>query len=266
MTGIASLLMALMQLGDLIPRGNRVIVFEQIYWVFLVLGTLVGVVVIGYALWKAYKYRDRDGVEDEYERPQLGEIPQGSGGGRKLFLSFSLSAIIVITLILWTYGTLLYVETAPAQETDALEIDVVGYQFGWEFTYPNGHVEDSNTPDGALRVPTDRMVTLNITSRDVFHNFGIMELRVKVDAIPGQTTETWFRAEEPAEYTARCFELCGAGHSFMTSDVVVMEQSAYQEWYSNTSAEDSGGNESGNGGGNGSGGGNQTTATPTPSS
>lgn len=256
MIGIASLLMAPMQIGDLIPRGNRVIVFERIYWVFLVLGTLVGVVVIGYILWKAYKYRDRPGLEDEYERPQLGEVPQGGGGGRKLFLSFSLSAIIVISLIVWTYGTLLYVETAPAQETNTLEIDVVGFQFGWEFHYPNGYVATSTAGD-ALRVPTDRMVTLNITSSDVFHNFGIMELRVKADAIPGQQTDTWFRAEEPAEYTARCYELCGAGHSFMTADVVVMEQSAYQEWYSNTSASES--SASGSGGSGGSGG-----ATPTP--
>lgn len=256
MTGTASLLMALMQIGDLIPRGNRVIVFQRIYWVFLVLGTLVGVVVIGYILWKAYKYRDRPDLEDEYERPQLGEVPQGGGGGRKLFLSFSLSAIIVISLIVWTYGTLLYVETAPAQETNALEIDVVGYQFGWEFHYPNGHVEDS-TAGGALRVPTGQMVTLNITSADVFHNFGIMELRVKADAIPGQHTDTWFRANEPANYTARCYELCGAGHSFMTADVVVMEPSAYQDWYSNTTAQTP--TPSGSGGQGGSGG-----STPTP--
>ena len=238
--------MTLMQIGDLIPRGSRVIVFDRIYWVFLVLGTLVGVVVIGYALWKAYKYRERDGVEDEYDRPQLGEVPQGGGGGRKLFLSFSLSAIIVISLIVWTYGTLLYVETAPAQEADALEIEVVGFQFGWEFHYPNGYVATS-TADEPFRVPANRMVTMTVTSDDVFHNFGISELRVKSDAIPGQTTDTWFRADEPAEYTARCYELCGAGHSFMTADVVVMEQDAFDEWYANTSA-DGGSNTSSDGG------------------
>jgi len=235
-----------MQIGDLIPRGSRVVVFDRIYWVFLVLGTLVGIVVIGYALWKAYKYRDRPGLEDEYDRPQLGEVPQGGGGGRKLFLSFSLSAIIVISLIVWTYGTLLYVETAPAQETDALQVEVVGFQFGWEFHYPNGYVATS-TAGEPFRVPANRMVSLTVTSKDVFHNFGISELRVKSDAIPGQTTETWLRSDEPGEYTARCYELCGAGHSFMTADVVVMEQDAFDEWYANTSA-DGGSNTSSNGG------------------
>ena len=226
-----------MQLGDLIPRGTRMIVFERIYVVFLLLGTLVGIVVISYTLWKAYKYRDRDGRGDDgVDRPELGEIPQGSGGGRKLALSFSLSAVIVIALILWTYGTLLYVETAPAQETGELQIDVTGYQFGWQFEYPNGHVEDSSA-GGALRVPADRMVTMSVTSSDVFHNFGVMELRVKSDAIPGQTTNTWFRADEPGEYTARCYELCGAGHSFMTADVIVMEPEAFEDWYADTEAD-----------------------------
>ena len=232
-----------MQLGDLIPRGSRVVVFERIYWVFLLLGTAVGIVVISYTLWKAYKYRDRDGRGDDgIDRPTLGEVPQGGGGGRKLFLSFSISAVIVISLIVWTYGTLLYVEdpsgTAVAQSGDPIEITVTGYQFGWRYTYPNGHVEDS-TAGGALRVPADRMIDLSVTSDDVFHNFGVTELRVKSDAIPTQTTETWFIAEETGEYTARCYELCGAGHSFMTSPVIVMEPAAYEEWYANTTAEGS---------------------------
>lgn len=226
-----------LQLGGLIPRGTRVAVFNRIYWVFLVLGTIVGIVVIAYLLWKAYKYRDRPGrtEEDAEDRPQLGELPQSTGGGRKLLLSFSLSAIIVISLIVWTYGTLLYVETAPAQEEDALEIDVDGYQFGWQFHYPNGYTADSQRGD-ALRVPVNRMVKLTVSSNDVFHNFAITDLRVKVDAMPGQTTETWFRATETNTHKAACYELCGAGHSYMNAEVIVMSQAEWNEWYANTTA------------------------------
>lgn len=226
-----------LQLGGLIPRGTRVAVFERIYWVFLVLGTIVGIVVIGYLLWKAYKYRDRPGraEEDDVDRPQLGELPPSTGGGKKLLLSFSLSAIIVISLIVWTYGTLLYVETAPAQQEDSLDIEVEGFQFGWEFQYPNGYSANSQQ-DEALRVPANRMVKLSVTSTDVFHNFAITDLRVKADAIPGQTTETWFRADEPGTHKAACFELCGAGHSYMNAEVIVMPPDEWNEWYANTTA------------------------------
>lgn len=223
--------------GGLIPRGTRVEVFSDIYWVFLWLGTLVGVVVVGYMLYVAYEYRHDGEPADDGDRPSLGELPTGGGKGGKLFLSLGLSAVIVVSLIAWTYGTLLYVEgDSPVDGQDHLDVDVVGYQFGWTFTYPNGH----NTT--TLRVPADKAVQLRVTSRDVFHNFGIPALKVKSDAIPGHRTNTWFIAEEPGEYTAKCYELCGVGHSYMQATVVVMSEEEYEAWYANTT--DSGANTS----------------------
>lgn len=219
---------ALLQSG-IVPRGTRENVFDQIYLVFLVLGTIVGIIVIGYMLWKAYKYR-ASAVEDDgdVDRPRLGELPTGGGGGRKLFLSFALSTVIVVSLIVWTYGTLLYIEQDVVAESaeERMEVTVEGYQFGWGFIYPSG-VVTNNT----MRVPVDTEIRMTVTSNDVFHNFGIPDLKVKTDAIPGQTTETWFIADETGTYQAQCYELCGAGHSYMSGEVVVMEQSAFEEWH-----------------------------------
>ncbi|MFB6104703.1 MAG: cytochrome c oxidase subunit II [Halobacteriaceae archaeon] len=218
--------------GGIVPRGSREAVFNQIFGVFLALGTLVGIVVIGYMLYNVYKYRDHGDEGSDADRPELGEIPQGGGGGRKLFLSFALSAIIVISLITWTYFTLLYVESggAAADAEDALTVHVQGYRFGWQYTYPNG------ATTGTLRVPEDRPVRLVVTSADVFHNFGIAAFHVKTDAIPGQTTDTWFVPDEQGQYLAQCYELCGAGHSFMQSQVIVMPPTDWQAWYQNTTA------------------------------
>jgi cytochrome c oxidase subunit 2 len=213
--------------------GTQSQLFDVIFWVFLVLGTIVGVVVIAYTLYNAYKYRDRGEEVDEEDRPVLGELPTGEGGGRKLFLSFFLSAVIVISLVVWTYGALLYVEAGPAEQgTDEnLDVDVIGFQFGWTFEYPNGYEADNE-----LRVPADQVVTLTVTADDVWHNFGIPDLNVKADAIPGQTTETWFIAEETGEHQAWCFELCGIGHSDMVADVIVMEPEEFEEWYEDPEA------------------------------
>jgi cytochrome c oxidase subunit 2 len=241
MLGPPELAATLTQVGGLIPRGTRVDVFQQIYWAFLVLGTLVGVVVIGYMVYNAYKYRDHEGREEPEDPPQLGETPQGGGKGRKLFLSFALSAIVVISLIVWTYGTLLFVEgETVAAGTDIEDMEytageevtvfVEGYQFGWRFQYPNG----VNTTD-TLRVPRDTQVNLIVTSSDVHHNFWIPDQRAKPDAIPGQRTSTWFEADETGTYRAECAELCGAGHSYMGGEVVVMEQDAFDQWYTNQS-------------------------------
>jgi len=213
-------------------------VFNTVYLVFLILGTLVGVVVIGYTLTKAWRYRDDGERDDESEsdkvvRPVLGHLPTGSGGGKKLFVSFGISAVIVLSLIVWTYSALLFVDDAPpeveAEGEDPLEIDVVGKQFNWEYTYPNGHTEEPT-----LYIPEDRPIRLKVTAADVWHNYGINEFRVKTDAIPGQTTTAWFVADETGTYEAVCYELCGSGHSAMRGDVVVMEQEEFEEWYANT--------------------------------
>jgi cytochrome c oxidase subunit 2 len=206
--------------------------FNRIYDVFLWLGTAVGVVVVAYLLYNAYRYRDGADRSEaaEADRPTLGEVPTGGGQGRKLAVSLFLSAVIVVSLIVWTYTSLLYFETAPDERDDALEVRVEGYQFGWEFVYPNGH---RNT---TLRVPRGRMVELTVTSRDVFHNFGVPAFKIKADAIPGQTTDTWFVANRTGTFRAQCYELCGAGHSYMHADVVVMEPAAYEVWYADAAA------------------------------
>lgn len=215
--------------------------FTEIFLVFLVLGTLVGVVVMAYMMYNAYKYRDGAHRRDEeFDRPRVGELPTGEGGGKKLFVSFGISAIIVISLIGWTYGTLLYVESGPPAvedeaEGESLEIDVIGQQFSWQFVYPNGHSERDQ-----LIVPADTVVELHVTSDDVWHTFGAPELRVKADAIPGQVDETWFIAEETGEYEAWCYELCGVGHSRMTADVTVVDQEEFDEWYAQTEGESDG--------------------------
>jgi len=214
-------------------------VFQRIFLVFLGLGTLVGTVVISYTLYNAYKYRYREDVDPapDADRPELGELPEGGGKGKKLFLSFGLSAIIVLSLVAWTYGALVMVENggvAQAEgDVDSIDVHIVGYQFGWEFHYPNGHVENTQT-GGKLYVPVDSVVNLSVTSDDVHHNFGIPELRVKSDAIPGQTTDAWFVTEETGTYQAACYELCGQGHSYMDADVVVMETDEFQDWYGST--------------------------------
>gem|GEM_PF-357976 len=266
---------------------SRIDVFEQIYLVFLVLGTLVGAVVIAYTLYKVYKYRA--GADHDYDvgRPQLGELPTGADkGGRKLFLSFTISALIVVSLIAWTYGLLLYVETGSAEvPEDGVEIEVTGDNFAWEFEYQddqrlpqdqvdeavevmgqqatadalraardNGSLsysaaladgmdaesEDDVAPSdidenvgsiGSVNVPVGREVHIDTTSGDVWHTFGIPELRVKSDAIPGEVSETWFVAEEAGDYDANCYELCGSGHSGMSATVTAMPSAQFDSWY-----------------------------------
>lgn len=213
-------------------------VFSEIFFVFLVIGTIVGVVVVVYTLYHVYKYRDTGEGSEGFNPPQLGELPTGqdSDKSKKLFMSFGLSAVIVISVVVYSYTLLLYVESGPASEIETegdanMEIQVSGFRFGWEFIYPNGQSE-FNT----MRVPAgeDQVIRLQVTSTDVWHNFGSSELRIKADAIPGETEQEWFIADEPGTYTVECYELCGAAHSQMTGEIIVMQPDEFNEWYEGT--------------------------------
>lgn len=201
-------------------------VFEEIFLVFLVLGTIVGVVVIGYMLYNGWRYRAS--VADEpADPPRVGELPVGEGGGKKLALSFTLSAIIVLGLIIWSYSAVLYVDQGPEIEEN-MEVEVIATQFAWEFVYENG---ESTTNE--LVIPQDQFVRFSVTApdNDVWHTFGVTELRIKADAIPGHVSSEWVIADTPGVYLAECFELCGAGHSFMEADVIVLPPDQFDEWY-----------------------------------
>jgi cytochrome c oxidase subunit 2 len=232
-------------------------VFSEIFFVFLAIGTTVGIVVVAYTLYHVYKYRDTGesgedgGKDDGFDAPQLGELPRGQEGGKskKLFMSFGLSAIIVISLVVYSYGLLLYVEQGPSEDIDAggetMDIEVTAYQFGWQFEYPNGHVEQNT-----LRVPqgANRTIRLHVTSRDTWHALGVQSMHVKADAIPGQTDTTWFIPQETGTHQIECFELCGVGHSQMVGEIIIMEQSEFDDWYAETESDDSdGGSDGGDG-------------------
>ncbi|QLG48835.1 cytochrome c oxidase subunit II [Natrinema halophilum] len=205
---------------------TRVDVFQEIFLVFLALGTIVGIVVVAYTLYNAYKYRDTGETDSDVNLPSVGELPTGGKGGKKLFLSFGISAIIVISLVVWTYSMLLYVEDPGQQQEEELNVEVTGQNFAWFFEYENG-IQSTAT----LRVPADERVWLDVTSGDVWHAFGIPDQRVKADAIPGEYDRTWFEAEEAGQtHEIKCYELCGEFHTSMTGSVQVMEPEAFDEW------------------------------------
>lgn len=212
-------------------------VFDSIFLVFLILGTLVGIIVVAYMMYNAYQYREGATLESDFEAPTVGELPTGGAGGKKLFLSFAISAIIVISLVAWTYMALLYVEQGATQDIETeYDIEIVGEQFSWTAIYPNGETDTTFDPDpdrGSIAIPEDTMVGLTVSAQDddVWHTFGVTELRIKVDAIPGQESQSWLLVEEQGTYTIECFELCGAGHSDMQGALQVIDADEWEEQY-----------------------------------
>ncbi|MGO9886864.1 MAG: cytochrome c oxidase subunit II [Solirubrobacteraceae bacterium] len=116
-----------------------------------------------------------------------------------------------------------------------LTICVQGRQYIWRYVYGAGCEHNPfalKLPYSyqEMVVPANTTVVISITSIDVIHSWWVPSLGGKVDAVPGYTTYTWFKAKGPALYHGQCAQLCGRQHAFMTALVDVVSPAAYQAW------------------------------------
>ncbi len=152
---------------------------------------------------------------------------QGDGayipGNTLLEIIWTVVPLIIVTLLgVQTWAVYKEYRHVPK---DAYEVNVEGFMWGWNVTYPEG-IKTINE----LRVPAGRPVKVNLTSKDVLHAFFIPEYRVQEEAIPGRTTFFWFKPSRAGEYRAYCTEFCGNGHSLMLAKVVAMEKDGFDAW------------------------------------
>lgn len=137
--------------------------------------------------------------------------------------------------IVWTFIPLVLVvvlgyigadNLAQIRKVDpqAVEVKVVGFQWGWRFEYPQGFT--SNT----LYLPVDKQVVLKMESVDVLHSFWVPEFRVKHDLVPGRIEEYRITPTLIGDYKVRCAEICGTSHAYMESPIKVVSQAEYETW------------------------------------
>ncbi len=158
-----------------------------------------------------------------YRRREGGRPAQRVKGGpviESLFIIVPLG--FFLTWFSLGYRDFVWLRTPPA---DAMDIYVMGKQWMWKFSYPQG----PNAVD-VLRVPAGRPVRLLLTSRDVIHSFFVPEFRVKQDVLPGRYTQTWFVATRPGLYQVLCAEYCGLSHSMMRGEVAVLPPAEFDAW------------------------------------
>jgi cytochrome c oxidase subunit 2 len=138
---------------------------------------------------------------------------------------------------------------------DAILVHAVGQQFNWNFHLPGPDGQfgrrdvsfvsnsnplglDPNDPAGKddivtlgeLHVPLNRPVIIELSSKDVIHNFCLPHMRIAGDAIPGSLIPMWFKPVKTGTYEIVCGQLCGLGHYGMKGTLVVDTPEDYQAW------------------------------------
>ena len=141
-------------------------------------------------------------------------------------------------------------------DLSAMQVEVTGQQFIWYFRYPGPDavfgrtklslvapananplgIDPSDTyghddiVTSQLVLPANREVDLTLRAQDVIHGFAIPEMRIKQNAIPGQTTHIHFTPETPGDYAILCTQVCGMGHYRMLATLHVLPLADFNTW------------------------------------
>jgi cytochrome c oxidase subunit 2 len=190
-------------------------------------------------------------------------------GSRRLEITWTVIAIVLFAgLAIIQAGTWSFIKQGFPPEDQSVLVEVTAKQFEWHVRYPGpdrqfgqaddalisrdnplGLVEtdpaaadDIIAPVNTLHVPVNQNILIFLKSRDqefkeVIHSFFVPQLRVKQDAVPGQTIKVWFNATQTGAYEIACAELCGLGHYRMRATVTVEALEAFDGWLQKVKAE-----------------------------
>lgn len=193
--------------------------------VVTIISVICTVAIVGSMLYFAVIYRQRNGVD--HETPMI-------EGNNTLEVIWTVFPTLVCIWVAWLgYDAFVDLRTPPA---DAMEINVTGRKWQWDFQYRNG-----KKTTGELVVPVDRPVKLIMTSAPteggVLHSFFVPVMRTKMDVIPGRYTYEWFKPIKTGDFQVFCTEYCGTEHSKMLARLKVVPQAEFDRWLADDSEE-----------------------------
>jgi len=174
----------------------------------------------------------------------------------------AVAVIEVVLLIFYAIPAWAKRVKAFPSETEAVVVRVVAEQFAWNIHYPgpdgrfgrtainlisadnplgldraDAAAKDDITTINQLNLPIDRAVLVHLSSKDVIHSFGLIEMRVKQDAVPGMSMPVWFIPSRLGEYEISCSQLCGLGHFRMRGFITVQSAADYEKWFNDQQRE-----------------------------
>lgn len=208
----------------------------SLFDIYLITGVPISAFVIGWIIYVVIRNREKTitGNVEDVESIVPGFIPTAERGKKKPFLFFIVfMAVLFLGLTSIALPVASFTRTAPADQGNALVVDVYASQWTWTFHYPDGYNVTGSAliRNYSIEFPVNTTLIFRVTSTDVLHEFAIPSLKIKVDAFPGIWNVVWTNVSVPGTYTAFCMELCGLGHAGMWVKISLVGQSAFRSWY-----------------------------------
>ena len=195
------------------PAGPAASAIDHVYRAVLGVTVTIFVLVGGWLLYSALRFRVRRG-EPNIEPPQV-------RGSTRLEIGWTLAPVLVLAALAgYTIDNIPAVKDAPS---DAMVVSVLAQQWSFSYVYgANSGISGKAAIGTTLVVPENTAVKLEVKSKDVDHDWWVPALGPKIDAIPGQTNSTWFKATRTGTFKGQCAEFCGLGHATMLITVKVV--------------------------------------------
>jgi cytochrome c oxidase subunit 2 len=221
------------------PNANEI---DSLYKIVLYIAAVVFVIVEGALFYSVYKFRAKKG-----------SVAAQIHGNTRLEIGWTVAAaLILVVLTVVTFVKLPSIINPPNSDSNGLVLSasvteptppngqkltvcVQGRQYIWRYTYGDKCLQSAFTSTlpysyQQMVVPEHTTVILDIQSSDVIHSWWVPSLGGKVDAVPGYTTYTWFKALHTGTFHGQCAQLCGRNHAAMTALVKVVTPEQYSAW------------------------------------
>jgi cytochrome c oxidase subunit 2 len=158
-------------------------------------------------------------------RRRKGETGEGTNfeGNNTLEIAWTVLPLLAV-LYLAYLGARSLSETRRI-DPSAMIVKVIAEQWNWQFQYPDYLFSSKD-----LYLPVGKQVDLQMTSLDVIHSFYVPEFRLKQDILPGRTEDLRITPTRIGHYKVNCAQLCGAHHTDMTANVVVVSEADFLAW------------------------------------
>ncbi|MCK5919699.1 MAG: cytochrome c oxidase subunit II, partial [Methylococcales bacterium] len=179
----------------------------------------IGVVVFGAMIYSMYAHRKSKG----YQAATFHESTKAE------ILWTIVPVIILVALAIPAAKALIKMEDSSNAD---LTIKITGYQWKWQYEYPEEGISffssmgeasriasardsgiDPSTVenyllevDNPVVVPIGKKIRFLFTSNDVIHAWWVPAIAVKKDAVPGFINDMWANINEPGTYRGQCAE------------------------------------------------------------
>lgn len=239
------------------PASDHGVLVDRMLYVTLAVTFVVFIITQVALFWFSYKYQESDKRKAFY-------YPHNN----KLELIWTVIPAITLTVLVG-FGIFYWFKITGDAPDDAMQVEVVGKQFGWEFRYPGKdgvlgkkyfkNVNPAaNNPVGQIwddrynhddvfveqemHLVVNKPVKLVIGAKDVIHDVGLAHFRMKMDAVPGTPTTMWFTPKYTTRqmkektgnpdfvYEISCDQMCGKGHWSMRGTIIVETQEEFDAW------------------------------------